>query len=282
MTAVLNKFKMLSSAKKVQLIVALLLTIALFIAIPVYAWFNNERKIAQLAKIKAPDELYINAAHKEDIVFLDMSSIDVSRKVPNTEDPITSQSFVFSVSGEWVNSYTLQIEHTTNNPYTYTYHKGEIYGSITDLAKAHPTYNTRNSDGSYNYVEYTANSKYDDTETSKIDNWPNYPTTGDVTPDSEGKFYIWIGDELGGKYLNVDEGETIANDEYKDKSYEAGTVYDEHAVPVYWQKTDIPVKETKGVPFYHTYVIKVSWTGVDDIKDYDKETDLFYISAFVG
>ena len=56
---------------------------------------------------------------------VDMSSIDLTKKIPNTDTPITAQSFVFSVSGEWVNSFTIQIEHTTNNPFTYTFYEGK-------------------------------------------------------------------------------------------------------------------------------------------------------------
>ena len=117
MKKLFERIKKMSKRKKVQTVIALALTVALCFAIPAYSWFINQKKIAEIAKIKAPDELYINAAHKEDIINLDMSAINVSQKIPNSNDLITSQSFVFSVSGEWVNSFTLQIEHTTNNPY---------------------------------------------------------------------------------------------------------------------------------------------------------------------
>ena len=121
--SVINKFKMLPRSRRVEIMLAIVLTITLCISIPVYAWFSGQRKVAQLAKIKAPDDLYINAAHREDIINLDMTAVNVNSKYTVTENgllhdvPITSQGYVFSISGEWVNSYTLQIEHTTNIPF---------------------------------------------------------------------------------------------------------------------------------------------------------------------
>ena len=291
MTKVIKKFRELSTLTKIEIIVALILTIAMCVAIPVYAWFTNQKKIAELAKIKAPDELYINAAHKEDIINLDMTSVDVTKKYTTTdngvltEHDITSQSFVFSVSGEWVNSYTLQIEHTTNNPFKYTICEGEIYKSIAEMKVKHSDCEDRNDDGSLKYIEYRATNVYDTAEMQKITNW------GDDGLDIEiGQlYYVWIGDEVKNKnnqtghYLNKTGSGTdnrYANDTYLDKSYESGTKYQKYAKPLFWQLKNIKASETKA-PFYNTYVIKIDWTGVSNITDYKKETDIFYISAFV-
>ena len=291
MTKVIRKIRDLSTLTKIEIVVALILTIVMCAAIPVYAWFTNQKKIAELAKIKAPDELYINAAHKEDIINLDMTSVDVTKKYTTTdngvltEHDITSQSFVFSVSGEWVNSYTLQIEHTTNNPFKYTICEGEIYKSIADMKVKHSDCEDRNEDGSLKYVEYRATNVYDTAEMQKITNW------GDDGLDIEiGQlYYVWIGDEVKnknnqtGRYLNQTGSGTdnrYANDTYLDKSYESGTKYQKYAKPLFWQLKNIKASDTKA-PFYNTYVIKIDWTGVDNITDYKKETDIFYISAFV-
>ena len=291
MTKVIKKFRELSTLTKIEIIVALILTIAMCVAIPVYAWFTNQKKIAELAKIKAPDELYINAAHKEDIINLDMTSVDVTKKYTTTdngvltEHDITSQSFVFSVSGEWVNSYTLQIEHTTNNPFKYTICEGEIYKSIAEMKVKHSDCEDRNDDGSLKYIEYRATNVYDTAEMQKITNW------GDdgLTIETGQLYYIWIGDEVKNKnnqtggYLNQKGSGTdnrYANDTYLEKSYESGTKYQKYAKPLFWQLKNIKASETKA-PFYNTYVIKIDWTGVNNITDYKKETDIFYISAFV-
>ncbi len=291
MAKVFKKIKELSTLTKVEIVVALILTVAMCVAIPVYAWFTDQKKIAELAKIKAPDELYINAAHKEDIINLDMTSVDVTKKYTTsdngtlTEHDITSQSFVFTVSGEWINSYTLQIEHTTNNPFKYTICEGEIYKSIADMKAQHSDCEERNNDGSLKYVEYRATNVYDTAEMQKITNW------GDdgLTIETGELYYIWIGDEVKNKnnetggYLNQTGSGTdnrYANDTYLKKSYEDGTNYQKYAKPLFWQLKNIKASETKA-PFYNTYVIKIDWTGVDNITDYKKETDIFYISAFV-
>lgn len=285
MKKLFERIKKMSKRKKVQTVIALALTVALCFAIPAYSWFINQKKIAEIAKIKAPDELYINAAHKEDIINLDMSAINVSQKIPNSIDLITSQSFVFSISGEWVNSFTLQIEHTTNNPYTYTFHEGEIYKSESDMRAAHPNCDTRNTDGSLKYVEYVATNVYDSEEMSKITTWPD----DGLTIETGHTYYIWIGDEIKnktnntGSYINKADGERYSDGStLTPKSYESGTVKDKYADPVYWQLKNIKGGDTKGQPFYKTYVIKASWTGISDVaEDYNKETDIFYISAFV-
>ena len=285
MKKLFERIKKMSKRKKVQTVIALALTVALCFAIPAYSWFINHKKIAEIAKIKAPDELYINAAHKEDIINLDMSAINVSQKIPNSNDLITSQSFVFSVSGEWVNSFTLQIEHTTNNPYTYTFHEGEIYKSESDMRAAHSNCDTRNTDGSLKYVEYVATNVYDSEEMSKITTWPD----DGLTIETGHTYYIWIGDEIKnktnntGSYINKADGERYSDGStLTPKSYESGTVKDKYADPVYWQLKNIKGGDTKGQPFYKTYVIKASWTGVTDVaENYNKETDIFYISAFV-
>lgn len=285
MKKLFERIKKMSKRKKVQTVIALALTVALCFAIPAFSWFNNQKKIAEIAKIKAPDELYINAAHKEDVINLDMSSINVSQKIPNKNTLITSQSFVFSISGEWVNSFTLQIEHTTNNPYTYTFHEGEIYKSESDMRAAHPNCDTRNTDGSLKYVEYVATNVYDSEEMSKITTWPD----DGLTIETGHTYYIWIGDEIKnktnntGSYINKADGERYSDGStLTPKSYESGTVKDKYADPVYWQLKNIKGGDTKGQPFYKTYVIKASWTGISDVaEDYNKETDIFYISAFV-
>lgn len=294
MTKVFKKFKSFSMSTKIQIIISFLLLICLAVAIPVYAWFTTERKIAELAKIKAPDNLYINAAHKEDVINLDMTSVNVSRKKANGVDPVTSASYVFSVSGEWVSTYTLQIEHTTNVPFTYTICEAKIYKSISDMKTDNPAgyantadYESENADGSLKYVEYVATNVFDTEEMNKItaDRWED---DGLDIEDGE-KYYIWIGDEITnienahGAYLNMN-GSGTATNTYTDKSYETGTYKQKNADPVFWQLKNIRAttdNSKKGKPFYNTYVIKISWDEVDNISDYNKETDIFYISVFV-
>ena len=289
---IIEKIKSSSRSVKIQLAIALALSVALGIVAPVYAWFNYERKLAERAKVKSPDNLYINAAHKEDIMYLDMSSINVSQVVPGTETPVTSESFVFSVSGEWVTNYTLQIEHTTNNPYTYSFHEGKIYESLEDMKADDPAgYKTEYPDTyaakyderdpvthALKYVKYTASNVYDAKELKKISGWPNYPPDDVASIQAGSTYYVWIGDVITNK--DGDHGDYITVS--ADKSYGSSTHYDSRVVPRYWQLKKILTKSAKNVPFYNTYVITATWTGVNNIPSYKKETDLFYISAFVG
>lgn len=324
---VIKSIKKLSLSTKIQLVIAIILTIVLAITIPTYSWFNYERRVAELAKIKSPDNLYINAAHKEDVIHLDMSTIDLTKtymttetyeeeengetveKTRDVERSITAQSFVFSVSGEWVNSFTLQIEHTTNNPFTYTFYEGEVYASKTAMKNAHPDCDNRNlTDGSLPYIEYVATREYDYTERTKVKDYPNFPANdviAEVDPNTKEvlsyvdeivsgqTYYIWYGDtpanwiknkdNVTGDYLNKVSGERYANrgSNLTQRSYERNQTYNQYALPVYWQLKNISAGVTKGSSFYKTYIVKVSWTG-KAMNNYKKETDLFYISAFVS
>ncbi len=287
----------------VEFIIAVLLTIVLVIAAPVLAWFGNQQRIAKLAKIKAPDELYINAAHREDKIYLDMKSIEVSRKY--TEDDqqksIYSQSFVFSVSGAWVNSYILQMDHTTNNPYTFEIFEGEIYKEVDGVYKnihtgnairdEHENYTERNADGSLKYVEYVATNDFDDAEEEKVSFDPD-PDLIHVNAGDLLLVYYGGDDEPGrkvnGRYLNATDGSRIANNTLKIKSYgtsEGGTYsnVNQYVNPKYWQSESISIPGgQKSKPFYQTYVIRVSWPHNDTIYNYNKETDIVYLSAFVN
>lgn len=282
--------------RKAEVIVSATLAMILIITVPVFAWFNYQRRIAKLAKIKAPDDLYINAAHREDKVQLDMRTINVAQTYMDgsIQKSVKSQGFVFSVSGNYVSRYTLQFEHTTNNPYTYTIYEGEIYkdcgsGGIRSVTTGnligtdHPNWQTRNSDGSFKYVEYTATGIFDSVELAKVDftggNNPDISTVPAVVAGD--KLYVYIGNEVTGSYINKTAGERYADSTLTTKSYDQYPYFNKYADPVFWQKQFIPSGANKGKPFYNTYVIKVSWENVNDITQYDKETDIIYISAFV-
>ena len=97
--------------------VAIILTALLAIAIPVAAWFSNQRGMVTLTKIQSPAALSIGAGNKESCAYIDMSGIDVS-------DPdVTSKEFVFSVYSSVLGNYKIQLAHTTNIPFTYRRYK---------------------------------------------------------------------------------------------------------------------------------------------------------------
>ncbi|MBQ7624758.1 MAG: hypothetical protein IJS65_05755 [Clostridia bacterium] len=80
----------------------------------VYAWLNARRRVAAVAEIDSPVAIYINAAHKEDIQYLDLSEIDMERERPDGSR-YNYQDFIFTVQGEEVALFKLQLAYTTNN-----------------------------------------------------------------------------------------------------------------------------------------------------------------------
>ena len=297
-----KRMKRKKTLHRIEVCLAIVLTIALVVSVPVFAWFNSQRRMAKLAKIKAPDDLYINAAHKEDKIHLDMRDVNVSKKYKDgqVDKPITSQNFVFSVSGNYVSRYTLQLVHTTNNPYTYTIYEGEVYkatkdaqGNIVSAANVvsgssldtdHPNWRNRKSDGSFNYVEYVATNDWDDAELERV----TFPAENpNVTVNAGDTLIIYMTTEVTnmsgntGDYLNLSNDGRTADSTLTSKSYGSYSNFNKYADPLVWQLKNIPSFATKGSAFYNTYVINVSWTGVDDIANYDKETDMVYICAFV-
>ena len=76
MKKIVHKIKELTAAKKIRLAVALLLTAAMMVAVPTYAWFSQQQKAAEMYKVQYPNSLYINAAHREDQIFFDLDAVN--------------------------------------------------------------------------------------------------------------------------------------------------------------------------------------------------------------
>lgn len=114
---IFERFKKLNKKKKIQLVTAAVLTMALLVALPLYAWFTHTRSIAMTTQINAPTQLYITAGNKESVANLEMGNIDVESG--------TYKDFVFGVSGKDVSKYQIQLAHTTNIPFTYTIYRAK-------------------------------------------------------------------------------------------------------------------------------------------------------------
>ena len=61
--SLMQRFKDLSKPKKLQLVMASLLTLVLVIGIPVYAWFSYSSNIETLTKIKAPTVMMLRLSY---------------------------------------------------------------------------------------------------------------------------------------------------------------------------------------------------------------------------
>lgn len=283
--------KSLSVKQKVQIIVASLFTIALVIMIPTYAWFNNQREIARLERIKSPDSLYITAANREDKINIKMNEIDVnSTWNADSDERATYKYFVFAVAGQYVVDYNLQLAHTKNNNYKY-----EIFEAEAS--------NTPSGIEGKDYVVYEPNDARIPTELRSVGKHDGIDTTSTIyysikEDDSNPKKQISLNagttytigeDELSfdGHYINMsgsNEYTGLANNTYHDKTY----IYDKvepHSEPLYWQATHIEVEDTTGIknPFYHEYILKVSWDSTANLADLTKykDTDIVYITVSV-
>lgn len=112
--SIFGKFRKLEKKKKLQLVIAVSLSVVLLVALPVYAWFTHKRSVALTTKINAPTQLYITAGNKESVANLEMADIDVENG--------SYKDFVFGIGGTDVQQYQIQLAHTTNIPFEY-----EIY-----------------------------------------------------------------------------------------------------------------------------------------------------------
>ena len=297
MTSIVEKYKKLSFKMKIQLITALLLTVAIIVSIPTLAWFNHQRQIAELQRIKSPDLLYISAAAGEDVKYFDISTIKV-----NTEDDTapTSQMFPFAVAGEYVTSFTLQFSHTTNIPFEYKIYYGVILDYIPDgktkkeICKSEETardavtaYNTTNGtslDFETDVIEYEVKAAWSEIE--DFDRDKNYDlAAGDTIYILKGEC---IKDGTAADYLNgqtEEDGRTIATNKYHSETYDtySGTNVNKYAEPLYWQESGIAsVPDSSGWgshPFFKTFILEVSWDP-DEMSNKNKETDMIYISAY--
>ena len=291
MSKYLVKYREMPLKKRIQLILAILFTIAVLTAIPVYAWFSNQRKIAELQRIKSPDLLYISAACAEDVRNFDISMIDVGDQTDPDPDAPTSQLFPFAVAGEYVTSFTLQFAHTTNNPFVYKIYEGEILKNGDTVCKskeaAQAVVTTKNAtlpegkkiDFDTDVIEYTVKTVWD-----KITDL----NRGTVYKINDGDtIYILKSNCInnGNSYLNskpdpTDSTRLIATEKYKTDCYGNYSEIDKYAEPLYWQSSAIDsVEQSSGwgsKPFFKTFILEVSWEGKTITN---KETDMLYISA---
>lgn len=63
----------------------------------------------------------------------------------------------------------------------------------------------------------------------------------------------------------------------------SGTGVQTHAEPLYWQANEIPVDGAEDrLPFYHEYILRISWTNGSEAADASaefKDTDIVYITV---
>lgn len=298
--------------RKFGIVAASLCTGTLVVGMAVYAWFNHEREIAKLQKVKAPDLLYLNAAHAEDVVYFKLSGIEYNTKWKTdagaNDVDCYYKDYVFSVSGEYVEKFTLQLAHTTNNEYTY-----KIYeANRSTSAPASGTGANNAAIYGKDYIRYEA--QYDENGKEIFaEEAPVFPAdtvtiqdevTGEEVTENAKYLYYTKGNELISdsmewetpqKYLNPKSGSNVlanrdtsvengvSKDVYKivDSCYGDYTYFEDHAMPLYWQKTGIDSGGDASLrkPFYKEFILHVEWNVAQKASTTFKETDIIYLTA---
>ena len=117
--SIFGKFRKLEKKKKLQLVIAVSISVVLLVALPVYAWFTHKRSIALTTKINAPTQLYITAGNKESVANLEMADIDVENG--------SYKDFVFGI-GQTCNNikYSLHIQRISLLSMRYIVRKASV------------------------------------------------------------------------------------------------------------------------------------------------------------
>lgn len=272
------KFNNLPLQKKAALILAAMLTLALCVMVPVFAWFYTQRKAAELYKVEFPNSLYLNAAQREDRMYFNMNAISPYKTDPVTgglehdEDgkliPVNDQKYVFSVSGSNTSNYKIQLAHTNNNQFTYKIYHATQYSSQEAIPSG--TYEN-------DVVLYSMH------QNSHTEN--DLQVSDDIYSEEGTKYYVKASEPLNGEYKNK-ETETPMKAKTGDKFYEENygelDNVQEDDVPSYWQSEAVTVTPESG-NFCDYYIIEVSWEkrlSETDRTFEKKETDMVYITAY--
>ena len=275
MKKIIKKLNTLPTNKKAALLTAVVLTIALSIAVPVAAWFYMQRKAAEMYKVEFPNSLYLNAAQREDRMYFNMNAISPYKVDPITGGfehdndgkliPVTSQKYVFAVSGSNTKSYKLQLAHTNNNQFSYTIYPAKQYENEEAIPSG-----TANDD----IVLYGMHEN-SHTENSMLIVDDNYSESGT-------RYYVKQASALSGSYQNNLTDNPIRakdNDSFYGENYGDLTNVQPDDIASYWQSDSISVISDSNKKFCHYYIIEVTWNLRGDNTFEDKETDMVYITA---
>lgn len=290
MKKLIKKNISLSKKRQIEAIVAMMLAIAMFIAVPTYAWFAYQRKAAEMFKVEYPNSLYINAAHREDRIFFDLDGININdyKIDPQTKKQmkdsngdaikVTQMMYVFSVSGSNTTSFRLQMAHTTNNLFTYTLYEAKQYTDYADASTA--------ASGDKDLIV-----RYDQHTDSHTEN--KIQVIGDLYDENDnttGPIFYVKGSALSGTYLNPDTTDTQlglkdVNNKYYLKTYDDNTNVQANAVPKYWQ-SNVTLRTTgadkevdSNKKFCKYFILVVTWLPSQQLTQEEKESDLIYFAV---
>lgn len=312
-SAAWKRFHDTPTQKKVMFVSASVVTVALLSSLPVLAWFSYRRQIMKLQKVEAPNTLILSAAHREDVTCFEIDGIDadeiavdvygnnITRTVDGeTEDvKITYKDYVFCVTGDAVDKFTIQLAYTTNNPFTYEVYAAkeltdsELQTSLSGVAVGTPIdyvkYTIQNDPvtgmPALSGDEYHLNAGQKNAENVVVDKDLYYRIDTSVTDPTSGTNAAVAGKYIG-RYLNSTDGSAADNDDasltYQKKAYDLYTNIEADAKPVYWQANNVSafpgkVNSMKD-PFSRHFILRVKWDA-GSLKNTEKETDIIYITV---
>lgn len=265
MNRVFERFDRMPRKSKLMIVTAVTLTFAFLVTIPSYAWFYTQKKAAEMFKVKYPNSLYINAAHREDRKFFELDEIDVEEEVNG--ERVLKKRYAFSVSGEGTENYTLQIAHTNNNKFVYNVYKATELDSSNEADAEHEMHGVA----------------VDEDNVGDDENKPENKLVFGDEVTSGNKYYKINGQKIAGRYLNGSatsakmDGENVDTDDtYYKKTYGTNTNVEKDSVPVYWQTEATTTIDPNTKQFCDYYILEVEWT-TSHVNN--KETDMVYLAV---
>ena len=265
MNRVFEKFDRIPRKRKLMLVTAVTLTFAFLVTIPSYAWFYSQRKAAEMFKVKYPNSLYINAAHREDRKFFELDEIDVEEEIDGNR--VLRKKYVFSVSGEGTEKYTLQIAHTNNNKFVYNVYKAKELANETGSEVSHQMHGVA----------------VDEENVGDEENKPENKLIFGDEVTSGYKYYKIDSQQIIGTYLNgtatsakMNGDDVDTTDQYFKKTYGSNTNVHKDSAPVYWQTVATTEIDPNTKQFCDYYILEVQW---DTTNSNNKETDMVYLAV---
>ena len=119
------------SRRRSRVVFAVIVSAAVLLTIPVFAWLYRQRSMETVTKVNMPYALFIGAGDAKPVQQLELSNIDVSGEQK-------SKDVVFCVYSKKPGTrYYLQLAHTTNIGFRYEIETAELSdsGEISYLGK---------------------------------------------------------------------------------------------------------------------------------------------------
>lgn len=215
------------------------------------SWLYNTREIDTVTWIKTPITLDIHSGNKHDIAYLDMGEIDV-------EGENNYIDYVFSVYGEPIDIYSLQIAYTTNIAFFY-----DVYRAQAGEKAGNTTVEFSFNDGTGEKTEVFSFAETDNVISAK----PLYKMTDAEIEDHQSHSLSYT--------YNDESGVTPVSKVHS------------NAEPLYWLANENGLNvmnprnkstSASGNPnFCDYYVIRVSWE--EGKVTNNKETDMVYLTV---